>query len=322
MSVTRLVAIIGLICGALGASIIPASAADDCAFAVNPDTMTLDLLGDCTTDAPLIVPDGYTLDGNGHTITAIDPPGDHFRGGIVENGGGWAHVRDVVLTASALANVCDGGADRLRGVLFDAAGGSVVGVTVDAVRQDASGCQEGNSIEVRNVDGGPAVSVEIAHITVRGWMKTGIVVNGDVDASIHHNRVEASANQAHLAANGIQVGFGARAVVEHNQVEGSSWCCADAVGTAILLYDSGATIVRHNNIRGNADVGIYVFADAAAIDNNRIFESGPDGAYDIGIGDYGSGNQLTNNKVRGYDVPYDIADPSDLGSNKAIPGGD
>jgi len=60
--------------------------------------------------------------------------------------------------------------------------------------------------------------------------------------------------------------------------------------------------VRHNNIMdGNADVGIYVEADGVLVDNNRVFESGPDGYDDIGIGDYGTpgSNTVTNNKARG-----------------------
>ena len=34
--------------------------------------MTLN--GDCTTDATILVPNGFTLDGAGNTITAVDPP--------------------------------------------------------------------------------------------------------------------------------------------------------------------------------------------------------------------------------------------------------
>lgn len=53
-----------------------------------------------------------------------------------------------------------------------------------------------------------------------------------------------------------------------------------------------------------------------AVDNNRVFESGADGAYDIGVGDWGTDNVVTNNKVRGYAFPYDGVTS---GNNKAIP---
>jgi hypothetical protein len=149
------------------------------------------------------------------------------------------------------------------------------------------------------------------------------VANGEVDAAITHNKVGASATQANLAANGIQIGFGAKGIVMHNSGAGNSWAGPDAAATAILLFDAAAqTIVRQNNLMdGNADVGIYIQADGVTVDNNRVFESGPDGFYDIGIGDYGTSgsNSVTNNKARGYQVPFDGPATTGQGKNKAIP---
>ena len=62
-----------------------------CSFTTSGTTMTLN--GDCTTSASIIVPDGFTLDGNSFTITGVDPVGDHFRGAVVRNGGLVAHVK-------------------------------------------------------------------------------------------------------------------------------------------------------------------------------------------------------------------------------------
>ena len=84
------------------------------------------------------------------SITAEDPAVDHFRGAVILNDGATAHVRNLVVTSSGLANVCDAGADRLRGIMFDMASGSIVDNTVTDVNQGPSGCQEGNAIEVRN----------------------------------------------------------------------------------------------------------------------------------------------------------------------------
>ena len=191
-----------------------------------------------------------------------------------------------------------------------------------APNQGPSGCQEGNAIEARNFGSG-ASSVEIAQNDVRNWQKTGIVVNGSVNGHVHHNRVTPSATQANLAANGLQYGFGASGLAEHNDIGLNSWCCADASATGILLYDTapGSVTVRRNNLMdGNADVGIYILGDGVTVDNNRVFESGPDGAYDIGIGDYGAGNKVTNNKVTGFSTAYDgPSTDHGRGSNKVIP---
>ena len=169
------------------------------------------------------------------------------------------------------------------------------------------------------------MTVEITHNVIGAYQKTGIVTNGDVVAAIHHNVVSASATQANLAANSVQVGFGARATVSHNQIAGNQWCGpSDFVATAVLLFDASGTEVSRNNVGGNADVGIYGFGDSLVIDNNRVFDDGADCnqfGYDIGVGDYGAGNQVTNNKVRGYDTPYDPASLAGKGkgANKTVP---
>ena len=56
-----------------------------CSFTTVGTTMSLD--ADCTTDATILVPDGFTLDGEGNAITAVDPVAGHFVGGVVRHGG-------------------------------------------------------------------------------------------------------------------------------------------------------------------------------------------------------------------------------------------
>lgn len=224
----------------------------------------------------------------------------------------------VTITGQNLKNVCDGGTARLRGIMLDGASGVISGNVVVNINQGASGCQEGNAIEVRSCDGAGPVTAEISHNTISSWQKTGIVANCQVTAWVHHNTVNASATQANLAANSIQIGFGAGATVEHNQVAGNSWTTNQFwASSAILLYQAApGTVVRHNNLMdGNADVGIWIESSGVTVDNNRVFESGPDGYYDIGIGNWGTSNSVANNKVRGYSLPVD----GDSAKTKAIP---
>lgn len=293
-----------------------AEAVTNCVFQVSGSVATLQ--GDCSTDATIFVSDGMTLNGAGYTITAVDPAGGHFLGAVIKNGGATAAVINLTVTTLNLANVCDGGDQRLRGIMFQGASGLIAGNIVVNLNQGASGCQEGNAVEVRNFGDNPDTSaVEIAHNTLSSWQKTGIVANGDVNVNIHHNQIGASATQANLAANSVQFGFGATGLAEHNSIAGNSWCCDDAAATAVLLYQSApGTIVRQNNImEGNADVGIYVEGDGAIIENNRVYETGPDGFYDIGIGNYGM-NRVYNNKVRGY---QQAEDGNPTTKTKAIP---
>src|SRR5205085_1914744 len=148
----------------------------------------------------------------------------HFVGGVVQNGGAVANVTNLKVTASGLADACDAGADRLRGILFDGASGSINGNQVFNLNQGASGCQEGNAVEVRNFGSSPTtVRVSIDGNTLTNYQKTGIVANGNVDAAITDNTVTGGPPLSYIARNGIQVGFGATGMVKRNTVSGNSY---------------------------------------------------------------------------------------------------
>src|SRR5205085_179499 len=73
------------------------------------------------------------------------------------------------------------------------------------LNQGASGCQEGNAIEVRNFGTSPStVRATIDGNKVTNYQKTGIVANGDVDATITDNTVAGGAPLSYIARNGIQ----------------------------------------------------------------------------------------------------------------------
>ena len=321
-TLVRLSVIFGLLAttiAAFGAG--TALAVTDCTFTVSGTTMTLD--GDCTTDATILIADGMTLDGNGYAITAVDPTGGSFDGAVIRNAGDTAHVTNLTVQASGLANVCDAGADRLRGIMFEGASGSITHSTVRDINQGASGCQEGNAIEVRNApfDGThpDTQTVEISHNVIADFQKTGIVANGDVDVEISHNNIGASATQDNLAANSVQLGFGATGRVSHNQIDGNQWKgTSDYAASAVLVYAATGD-VSNNNIRGNSDIALFIVGDGGTYHNNRVFDEGadhPSSGYDIGVGNYGVDNTVTNNKAKGFDTPYD-GNPVD-DSNKVV----
>ncbi len=223
-----------------------------CTFTVVGSTMTLD--ADCVTDTTILVPGGFTLDGNGHTITAVDPAGGHFLGAVVKNGGTSAHVTNLTVTASGLTDVCDAGNDRLRGILFDGAGGSITNNTVTNINQGASGCQEGNGIEVRNSpfdNTGTDLAVTISGNTVTGYQKNGITANGSVAATILNNTVTGAGPVNYIAQNGIQVGFGGTAVVKGNTVSGNDYPPADFVACGILYFAADGVRASQNTVFAN-----------------------------------------------------------------------
>lgn len=307
----NLVALGALTAGAWAGSAVPAQAASDCSFALDGTTMTMTLDADCTTDSTIGVPDGWTLDGDGHTITAVDPAGNHFRGAVVANQGAVANIRDLGVTASGLVNACDGGADRLRGILLENASGEIVGNTVVGVNQGNSGCQEGNGIEVRNApyDG---THPDTASVTIQGnvvddYQKTGIVTNGDVAAVISNNMVGSADLDDFIAANGIQVGFGASASVHHNEIIGNDWDGpSDYVATAVLVYAAGEVSIVNNEISGvGTDVGVLAQdSGSVKVTNNVITRSADDGKDEYGVGvwfyDNASASKAVRNTLAGW----------------------
>src|SRR3954466_15590398 len=101
---------LSLLIAALSATIgFSQTASAQCVTTTSGKTMTLN--SNCTTTTSIIVPNGITFDGAGHTITAADPAGSHFKGGVIQNAGPKANVTNVKITTLNLADVCDGDAD-------------------------------------------------------------------------------------------------------------------------------------------------------------------------------------------------------------------
>lgn len=297
----------------------------------------LTLQADCTTDVPVFVPDGLTMDGTAHTLTAVDPSGGHFLGAILRNRGTTMNVRNLRVKAQGLLKdgPCDGGDDRLRGILLQGASGSVVDSEVLNIRRNQPsggnsegtprGCQEGHAIEVRNGSASTPTQVSLLRNLVSGYQKVGIVVAGRVDATISQNTVTGAGPVAHIAQNGVQLSDGATGQVTGNQISGHSYTGTTDVASGVIVAGGpyfGIGWVRDALIQGNTltanDVGIYL--DQAEADgsspatptriqvlentlrNNAVTNGYP---YQAGISDLGGGNIIHSNTLTG--AGYDPA---------------
>ena len=301
-----------------------------CQFNTAGGVMTL--TADCTTDSTILIPNGYTLDGRNNTITAVDPSGGHFLGAVVKNAGPVANAVNLRITAAGLSDVCDVDDNALRGILFDGASGTIQRNTISHLNQGASACQEGNGIEVQNFSTHgsipPVQTVKITGNKVLEYQHSGIACDGYVNCLIRSNVVGTSATQADQPTNSIQIRYGARALVEKNDVSGNSWAGkTNNVSTAILLYYAAdGTVVRRNKLTGgNADIGIYAYTDGAAVANNQVYKTGQtlnQAGWDVGIYVYSPSkkaevtatNTVVNNKVRGYLYAFNS---SELATRKA-----
>jgi hypothetical protein len=209
------------------------------------------LTGDCTTDGTIFIPDGYTLDGQGFTITAVDPAAGHFRGAVIQNAGPIAHVRNLTVTAIGIEDVCDVGADYLSGIRFSGASGSIKDSTVVDINQGLSGCQEGLAIDIFNppFDGTHpnTKTVVVSNNVVTNYQKNGITADGDVYATITGNIVTGAGPVGHIAQNGIQVGFGGMGSVVGNTIIGNFYTEPGWVAVGLLLFYVQANLVKHSN---------------------------------------------------------------------------
>jgi hypothetical protein len=261
-----------------------ADATTTCTFTIDTTAKTMTLDATCWTDATIFIPDGYTLDGAGYTITALDPPAGHFLGAVIKNAGATAFVKNLKIEASGLANVCDGGDNRLRAILFEGAGGNIMSNTILGVNQGFSGCQEGNGIEVRNApfDGTHpgTVTVTITGNTVSNYQKNGITANGDVAATITDNTVTGLGPVPFIAQNGIQLGFGATGIVMRNKVNGSWFTGAGWTSSGILVFEANDVMVHDNEVTGSQS-GIVAESwcwSAPSADENRFMGNKVTGA--------------------------------------------
>jgi len=268
------VALIGSLTGFMAA---PVHAATTCVFTTQGQRMTL--RANCETDASISIPDGFTLDGRGRRIVAVDPPDGHFLGAVVRNAGATAHVRNLVIEARALASVCDpaGPPDlRLAGILLENASGSVTGTRVLNINQGVSGCQEGAAIAVRAEQGGEGepLSVSIVRNRVEGFQKTGILVNGNVEAVVDRNRVVGLGPVDFIGQNGIQLGFGATGSVTRNQVSQNLYTQLDAASGGILIWNAGTQVEVARNRIDDCDVGIWLLSSSeAVVENNWVSDT-------------------------------------------------
>src|SRR5207237_8646273 len=153
---------------------------------------------------------GGSVEGNGHTITAMDPPGG-FRGAVLKSSAATANVDNVGISTSLTdAYGCFGGDDRLRGILFDASSGSITNNRVITIKRGLSnGCQEGNAIEIRNFSGMGVRTVLIDNNVVRDYQKNGITANGDAADPHTTNTGKVAGRAAYNAQNGNQIDTGA-----------------------------------------------------------------------------------------------------------------
>jgi hypothetical protein len=284
-------------------------------YTVDPATSTIDLAGDVTTSQTAYVYDGYTVNGNGHSLTAQSPT--PWVGAVLRNDGTSMNLADLTVTGTNLGGACDSGDSRLMGVYFKDAGGSVTDTSITGITQ-GDGCQEGIALYVKGTDGLPhAVSVD--HLTVRNFQKGGVTVTGaGADLTLSNSDIgpagaaDGSSMATVIAANGLQISFGATATVHGTTVAGNEWDTdGNWAATAVLIYQAAGADFTGNTVNGaDTDEGVYVSgsSNVTVTDNTIERTVSPADVLDLwGIGvdlsDGGNANTLVaDNYFDGWNI--------------------
>lgn len=208
-----------------------------CRFGTDEAAKVETLQGDCSTGRTIEVPEGWTLDGAGHTVRAFDPPGRHFSGAVV-SGSGEVHVRDLTVSSLHLS-----GCEDLRGVLLDRAAGSVDDVRVEDLQQSAD-CPAAAGVEVREAAG----PVSLRGVAVQGGQRAGVLVTGAGAAvSVLDSTVRGLGATDAVRQDGVVVQDGARATVQDSVLSDLRYSPADDVACGLRFSDAGG--VRQNRNR-------------------------------------------------------------------------
>jgi hypothetical protein len=208
-----------------------------CRFARDEQAKVQTLQGDCRTGTTIQVPEGWTLDGAGHTVSAIDLPGHHFSGAVV-SGSGEVHVRDLTVSSQHLA-----GCEDLRGVLLERASGSVEDVRVQDLAQ-SDGCPAAAGVEMRDAAGPVTVRGDV----VRGGQRAGVAVTGaGAPVSVLDTVVTGVGGTDAVRQDGVVVSDGARATVQGSLLQHLRYSPADDVACGLRFSDAGGVRQSRNH---------------------------------------------------------------------------
>lgn len=242
---------------------------------------TITLTADCATAVTLTVPDGFTLDGAGHVITAHDPVSGTFAGPVLTNAGPDMSITNLTVRGTEFTATCSNPPD---GILLANARGSITHVRVLNIAQRGS-CPLGIAIRVTAVAGRHR-TVTIAGTTASGFQRAGLLAEGDATVNVSHSTFGPPdlhvGNPRAVVQNSVEYGMlaplnGTGGTFTGNKVFGTASGDARYASAALLLYDAAHLTVSDNIFSGaGTDAGIGIVGSAhVTISDNHIGRPGP-----------------------------------------------
>jgi Domain of unknown function DUF11/Putative Ig domain len=242
---------------------------------------TITLTADCDTAVTLTVPDGFTLDGAGHVITAHDPASGAFAGPVLTNAGPDMSITNLTVRGTEFTAACS---NPLDGILLANARGSITNVRVLNITRHSS-CPLRIAIGITAATGGHR-TVTITGTTASGFQRAGLLAEGDATVNVSHSMFGPpdlhAGNPSAVVQNSVEYGLfaplsGTGGTFTDNRVIGTAFGNARYASTALLLYDAAHLTVSDNIFSGaGTDAGIGIVGSAnITISHNRIGRPGP-----------------------------------------------
>jgi hypothetical protein len=254
---------------------------------------TFTLTGDCDTTVQLTVPDGVTVNGAGHIITAHDPgPGVPFSGGVLTNAGTSMNIEDLTIEGTGFATICGG--QKLTGIFFNDASGSVKDTSIQNISQGGGGCA-GVGIGILSIaEAGVPRTITLTSTVISGYEKSAFVAKGmtTLDVSASTLGPPELFPPGAIAQNGVQYGgggadAGAGGAITDSTIYGSGFGNPSNQGIAVLLFGATGVTLSNDTITGaGTDYGVDATANSTGvvINRNQIGRTAPDSPDTFGIG--------------------------------------
>ncbi|WP_143200148.1 DUF7507 domain-containing protein [Kitasatospora sp. CB01950] len=230
---------------------------------------TITLTVDCATTDNLTVPDGFTLDGGGHTITATDPSlANPLLGAVVSNAGATMTIKNLTVQGNYLPRAPGDSTTNAAffGIRFLSASGSLSNVTVTGITRHQT-YNFGQGIIVDATAGGPQ-TVTVTDVRVSDFQKNGLTANGAATMNVTGSTLgppdetvplPAPPITGNIAQNSVQY-FNSSGSFTHNSVVTYTANNSVSSSTGMLLFTADNVTVDHNTFTGpnGADIGINV----------------------------------------------------------------
>ena len=299
------------------------------------------LTADCDTAVTLTVPDGFTLDGAGHVITAHDPAAGAFTGPVLTNtgpvlanAGPDMSITNLTVRGTEFTATCSNPPD---GILLANAGGSITRVRVLNIAQRGS-CPLGIAIRI-TAAAGRHRTVTITGTTASGFQRAGLLAEGDATVNVSHSVFGPPdlhvGNPRAVVQNSVEYGTlaplnGTGGTFTGNKVIGTASGSARYASAALLLYDAAHLTVSDNLFSGaGTDAGIGIVGSAhITISHNLIGRPGPlpgfEDTHGLGVSSDNASRPetaLTCNTLAGWKEDLDNISQPPCIVTETVPGG-